>query len=60
MSKKIRITNANILAEQRYLSKKFINEVELEPVREPLPVKVPLPKKTSLSKIEGIFVSIPY
>ena len=53
MSKKIRITNANILAEQRYLSKKFINEVDPKPVREPLPVKVPLPKKTGLSKIEA-------
>ena len=28
MSKKTRITNANILAEQRYLSKKFINEID--------------------------------
>ena len=37
MSKKIRITNANILAEQRYLSKKFINEIDVYPILDPLP-----------------------
>jgi len=48
MSKKIRINNANILAEQRYLSKKFINEIDVYPVKEPLPKLDPLPKlKTS-------------
>ena len=50
MSKKIRITNSNILAEQRYLLKKFINEVDPKPVREPLPVRAPLPKNPVLSK----------
>ena len=38
MSKKIRITNANILAEQRYLSKKFISEDETPPIKQPLPI----------------------
>ena len=45
MSKKIRITNANILAEQRYLSKKFINEIDIYPTLDPLPnpwVKSPI------------------
>ena len=37
MSKKTRITNANILAEQRYLSKKFINEIDVYPILDPLP-----------------------
>ena len=45
MSKKTRITNANILAEQRYLSKKFINEIDIYPTLDPLPnpwVKSPI------------------
>ena len=45
MSKKIRINNANILAEQRYLSKKFINEIDIYPTLDPLPnpwVKSPI------------------
>jgi hypothetical protein len=50
MSKKIIITKANILAEQRYLSKKFINEIDLYPIRDPLPMRDPLPKLRSLPK----------
>jgi hypothetical protein len=48
MSKKIRINNANILAEQRYLSKKFINEIDVYPVKDPLPKLNPLPKGVSV------------
>jgi hypothetical protein len=49
MSKKIIITKANILAEQRYLSKKFINEIDKYPIRAPLPKLNPLPKGVSVS-----------
>ena len=41
MTKKTRITKANILTEQRYLSKKFISEDETLPIKQPLPISQP-------------------
>ena len=41
MTKKTRITKVNILAEQRYLSKKFISEDEKSPIKQPLPISQP-------------------
>ena len=41
MTKKTRITKVNILAEQRYLSKKFISEDETPPIKRPLPISQP-------------------
>ena len=41
MTKKTRITKVNILAEQRYLSKKFISEDETPPIEQPLPISQP-------------------
>ena len=55
MSKKTRITNANILAEQRYLSKKFINEINVYPIIDPLPKLspkgVPVPTRLSVPEV---------
>jgi len=58
MTKKTRITKVNILAEQRYLSKKFISEDETLPIKRPLPISQPSTTSDS-TKLENPFFKSP-